>query len=90
MTSKVVVFDVKFGFTFDIFSHLTLFHFISWLLRPALTASSPRLKLTLSARVIINFRLNDEALLAAALTGFTRNSVGLVESREEDKREPDH
>ena len=32
----MVVFGVKFHFTFDIFSHLTLFHFISWLLRTAL------------------------------------------------------
>ena len=32
----MVVFDVKFHFTFDIFSHSTLFHFISWLLRPTL------------------------------------------------------
>ena len=32
----MVVFDVEFHFTFDIFSHLTLFHFISWLLRVVL------------------------------------------------------
>ena len=29
--------------------------------------------------VMINFRRDDEALLAAALTGFTWSSVGLVE-----------
>ena len=32
----MVVFNVKFHFTFDICSHLYLFHFISWLLRTAL------------------------------------------------------
>ena len=29
----MVVFDVKFHFTFDIFSHLAIFHFILWLPR---------------------------------------------------------
>ena len=32
----MVVLDVECYFTLDIFSHLTLFHFISWLLRTAL------------------------------------------------------
>ena len=31
--------------------------------------------------VMINFRCDDEALLAAALTGFTWSSVGLVEDK---------
>ena len=42
------------------------------------TASSPRLKLKLSASVMSNFRRDDEALLAAASTEFTWSSVGLV------------
>ena len=33
------------------------------------------------ASVMINFRRDDEALLAAALTGFTWSSIGLVEEK---------
>ena len=40
--------------------------------------------------IMINLRRNDEALLAAALTGFTWSCFGLAESRVEDKKEPDH
>ena len=47
----------------------------------AYTARSPRLKLTLYASVMINFRRDDEALLTAALTGFTWSSVELVEDK---------
>ena len=50
----------------------------------AYTASSPSLKLRLSASVVINFRRDDEALLAEALISFTWSSAG------RGQKEPDH